>query len=92
MVSMIAYGKEDGEYYVQGVCGEEHTGQKCACHVISTHSTLTEAKARAYTAAKILRVPLECWYGDSEPVNDLHIINLTLEEYTLIQEFAKSLA
>lgn len=62
MVRCVAYGSEnDGKFYVQTCCGEEHIGNDCDCNILGEDLSEVEAKELARQRAEQLNVPLEVW-------------------------------
>lgn len=66
MIKNIACGVEDGKYYVQLCCGEEHIGKDCDCQSIGEDLSCDEAKVLAYQKSKELNVPVEYWCNIEE--------------------------
>lgn len=60
MVKTVIYGsEEDGSFFVQTSCDEEHFGQTCDCANFGENLTLSEAKRIANQKSKELNVPIE---------------------------------
>ena len=61
MVKNIAYGSENGKYYVQSCCNEEHKGQECDCRTYGENLTKEEAISLANKKGEELNVSVVCW-------------------------------
>lgn len=62
MIENIGIGLENGKYYVQTCCGEEHLGHKCDCNILIENVSEHEAIKIANKKCEDLNVPIQKWY------------------------------